>query len=178
LPLDELPPGAGRGGKGERILLTHFPVGEYDRSRGHVRGHRGEIMGLFAFPRIHLWGTQEANVSTGNNDSASPGAELTVTTGTARARAEPQGMTDAESRQWMMSLDQSSLLRAQWNYFGDFSFRFLDVRVRSVQLGYDRLVSDPRQDPLIGSPVFLNYGVMIDTNPEGYHTTQVFSESL
>jgi hypothetical protein len=135
-------------------------------------------MSLFDFPRIHLWGTQEVNAGTGNNDSASPGAELTVTSSTERVRAETQGMSDDAFRQWMMSLDQYGLLRAQWNYFGDFSFRFLDVRVQSVQLGPDQLLTDPSQDPLIGARVHLNYGLLIDTNPEGYHTSQVFSESL
>jgi hypothetical protein len=55
-------------------------------------------MSLFDSPRIHLCGTQEVNSGTGNNDSASPGAELTVTSNTARIRAETQGMTDEQFR--------------------------------------------------------------------------------
>ncbi len=135
-------------------------------------------MSLFDFPRIHLWGTQEVNAGTGNNNSASPGAELTVTSDTARVRANTRGMTDEQFRRWMMSLDQSSLLRAQWNYFGNFSFRFCDVRVGSVQFGPDRLVTDKRQEPLIGAQVYLHNAILIDTNPEGYHTSQVFCEAL
>ncbi|HTU18553.1 MAG TPA: hypothetical protein VMG10_10875 [Gemmataceae bacterium] len=135
-------------------------------------------MSLFDFPRIHVWGTQEVNAGTGNNDSASPGAELTVTSDTARVRAQTRGMTDDRFRRWMMSLDKDGMLRAQWNYFGNFSFRFQDVRVRSVQLDHDKLVTDARQEPLIGAPVHLHYGILIDTNPEGYHTSQVFCESL
>jgi hypothetical protein len=135
-------------------------------------------MGLFDFPRIHVFGTQVMNVGTGNNDSASPGAELTVTSNTERVQAVTRGRTDADFRQWMMSTDENGYLRAQWNYFGDFTFRFLDVRVRSVQLGYDMLLTKPQEDPLIGAAVSLNHAVMIDTNPEGYHTTQVFAESL
>lgn len=135
-------------------------------------------MSLFDFPRIHLWGTQEVNAGTGNNDSASPGEELTVTSDTARTRAETRGMTDEQFRQWMMSLDQSHLLCAQWNYFGNFSFRFCNVQVGSVQLGPDQLVTDKQQEPLIGAQIYLHYGTLIDANPEGYHTSQVFCESL
>jgi hypothetical protein len=135
-------------------------------------------MGLFDFPRLHVFGRQMMNVGTGNNDSASPGNELTVTSDTERVQAVTRGMNDADFRQWMKSTDSAGFIRAQWNYFGDFTFRFLDVKVRSVQLGYDQFLTSREQDPLIGARVSLNHAVMIDTNPEGYHTTQVFSESL
>ncbi len=135
-------------------------------------------MSLFDFPRIHVWGTQVINVGTGNNDSASPGEEMTVTSDTERVRAVTRGMTDAEFSRWMTGLDQDGLLRCQWNYYGDMSIRFIDVRVRSVQLGYDELLIDPNDDPLIGGQVYLNNAVMCDTNPEGYHGTQIFAEAL
>jgi hypothetical protein len=135
-------------------------------------------MSLFDFPRMHVWGTQVVNVGTGNNDSASPGAELTVTSNSERVRAVTRGMTDAEFSRWMTGLDQDGLLRSQWNYYGDMSMRFIDVRVRSVHLDYDNLLTDPKDDPLIGAQVYLNNAVMCDTNPEGYHGTQIFAEAL
>ncbi|HEX4421926.1 MAG TPA: hypothetical protein VH165_28635 [Kofleriaceae bacterium] len=135
-------------------------------------------MSLFDFPRINVWGTHVVNVGTGNNDSASPGTELTVTSNSEQVRAITHGMTDEEFRSWVTQLDQDGMLRCQWNYFGDMSIRFVDVRVRSVQLGYDHLISDADNEPLIGAPLQLNNAVMCDTNPEGYHTTQIFSETL
>jgi len=135
-------------------------------------------MSLFDFPRVHVWGTHVVNVGTGNNDSASPGAELTVTSSSERVRAVTRGMSDDAFRAWMASLDQDGMLRCQWNYHGDMSIRFVDVRVRSVQLGYDELIVDPAAEPLLGAGVQLDNAVMCDTNPEGYHTTQIFSESL
>ncbi len=136
-------------------------------------------MSLFDFPRIHVWGKQVIiNVGTGNNDSASPGEELTVTSDTERVRAVTRGKSDAEFSRWMTELDQNKLLRCQWNYYGDMSISFTDVRVQSVQLGYDQLLLDPKDDPLIGGQVYLNNAVMCDTNPEGYHGTQIFAEAL
>jgi hypothetical protein len=135
-------------------------------------------MGLFDFPRIHVFGTHLTNPGTGNNDSASPGTELTVVSNTERVQAMTQGMTDAQFEAWMTGLDKYGLLRAQWNYYGDFGFRFIDVRVRSVQLSPDRVVTDPAADPFIGAQVYLNDATMCDANPEGFTSTQVFSESL
>jgi hypothetical protein len=133
---------------------------------------------LFDFPRIHVWGTTWINPSTANNDSVSPGLELTVTTNTERVHALTQGKSDAEFRAYMTGLDQFGLLRCQWNYYGDFSWRFVDVRVRSAQFAPDHLVTDPAVDPLIGGQVYLNDLLMVDTNPEGFTSTQIFAESL
>jgi hypothetical protein len=135
-------------------------------------------MAIFDFPRIHIFGTHLTNPATGNNDSASPGTELTVVSNTERVRAMTQGMSDAEFETWMTGLDKYGLLRAQWNYYGDFTFRFIDVAVTSVQLAPGQVISDPGVDPLIGAQVYLNDATMCDTNPEGFTSTQVFSESL
>lgn len=135
-------------------------------------------MSLFDFPRIHVWGTQCVNPGTGNNDSASPGTELTVTSDTERVRAMTQGMTDDQFRTWITELDPYGLLRCQWNYYGDMSLRFLDVRVRSVQLAAGAPVTDPAREPLIGSSVYLSNALICDNDPEGFNGTQVFSESL
>jgi hypothetical protein len=67
----------------------------------------------------------------------------------------------------MMSLDGAGLLRAQWNYFGNFSFRFRDVRIHAVQPESDQRVTDAQKDLLIGSRVYVHNGLLIDTNPEG-----------
>ena len=135
-------------------------------------------MGLFDFPRIHVFGTQLTNPGTGNNDSASPGTELTVVSNTERVQAMTQGMTDAQFQAWMAGLDKYGLLRAQWNYYGDFTFRFIDVSVSSVQMSPGQLLTTPASDPLVGARVYLNDATMCDANPEGFTSTQVFSESL
>lgn len=135
-------------------------------------------MGLFDLPRIHVWGRHVVNTGTGNNDSASPGTELSVVSNTERVRAMTEGRTDAEFRAWMTGLDKYGLLRCQWNYYGDFSFRFTDVRVQSVQLAHDTVITDAADDPLIGGQVYLNNALLCDTNPEGFTSTQVFSDAL
>jgi hypothetical protein len=135
-------------------------------------------MSLFNLPRIHVSGRHFFNPGTGNNNCASPGTGLTITSDSERVRAVTQGKTDAQFRDWMVGLDEYGLLRAQWNYFGDMSFRFMDVSVRSVQLDYGAPITDAAKDSLIGGQVSLNNAMLIDTNPEGFHTTQVFSEAL
>ncbi|HKP62218.1 MAG TPA: hypothetical protein VJV78_36045 [Polyangiales bacterium] len=134
-------------------------------------------MGLFDYPRIHIFGQHEVNPGTGNNNSASPGDELTVTSDS--ERVEPIGnKSDAEFRQWMMELDELGALRSQWNYYGDMSFRFTSVTVGSVQLDPERLISDAEHDRLIGASVHLNNAIVCDNNPEGFNGTQVFAEAL
>ena len=135
-------------------------------------------MSLFDFPRVNFWGTTWINPSTGNNDSASPGTELSVVSNTERVEAMTQGMTDQEFHTWMTGLDQYGLLRCQWNYYGDFGWRFVDVRVQSAQYSATRLVEDASRDSLIGAQVYLNDALMCDTNPEGFTSTQNFAESL
>lgn len=135
-------------------------------------------MGLFDLPRIHVRGRHVVNAATGNNDSASPGTELTVVSNTERVRPITGDMTDEQFRRWMTSLDANGLLRCQWNYYGDFSFRFTDVRVHSVQLQAGAVITDPADDPLIDSQVYLTNALMCDTNPEGFTSTQVFADAL
>jgi hypothetical protein len=135
-------------------------------------------MGLFDFPRIHVRGTYLANVGTGNNDSASPGEELSVVSDSERVQPVLQGRSDEEFTRWMTSLDQVGLLRAQWNYYGDMAFRFIDVRVGGVQLDASRILTQPSEDALVGARVYLNHALMCDANPEGFDSTQVICESL
>ncbi len=135
-------------------------------------------MTLFDFPRLHVTGTHVVNVGTGNNDSASPGEELSVTSNSERVQPMSDGMTDAEFHTWMTTLDQHGLLRAQWNYFGDMGFRLLDCRVTSIQMGTDLMYTEQSEDALIGGRVNLNHAFMCDANPEGFDSSQIFAESL
>jgi hypothetical protein len=135
-------------------------------------------VGLFDFPRIHIFGTHEVNPGTGNNNSASPGEELTVTADSERVQPITGGKSDAEFRRWMTELDTLGVLRSQWNYYGDMSFRFTGVKVRSVQLAPDRLLRAHADDALIGASVHLNNAIVCDNNPEGFNGTQVFAEAL
>ncbi len=135
-------------------------------------------MSLFDFPRIHVSGSHFVNVGTGNNDSASPGEELSVTSNSQRVQAELGGRSDRAFREWMSSLDDHGLLRAQWNYYGDMGFRFIDVRVTTTEPDQETLLTEPEEDALIGARVNLNHAMMCDTNPEGFDSTQIFAESL
>jgi hypothetical protein len=135
-------------------------------------------VGLFDFPRVNIWGTTWINVGTANNDSASPGTELAVVSNTERVAAMTQGMNDQQFRAWMIGVDTYGLLRCQWNYYGDFSWRFVDVRVQSAQYSATRIVDDASNDPFLGAQVYLNNALMCDTNPEGFTSTQIFAESL
>ncbi|HET6333658.1 MAG TPA: hypothetical protein VFG30_10615 [Polyangiales bacterium] len=135
-------------------------------------------MGLFDFPRIHIVGTHEVNPGTGNNNSASPGDELTVTSDSERVQPIGFDKSDVDFRRWMTGLDELGMLRSQWNYYGDMSFRFTDVTVRSVQLGPNQLIRSHAQDKLIGASVHLNNAIVCDNNPEGFNGTQVFAEAL
>lgn len=135
-------------------------------------------MSLFSFPRIHVSGSHVTNVGTGNNDSASPGEELTVTSDTEKVQPISDAAGDEEFRRWMMSKDEMGLLRAQWNYFGDMGFRFVDVRVTSTEPDHHTLLTEPEEDGLIGARVSLNHAFMCDANPEGFDSTQIFAESL
>jgi hypothetical protein len=83
---------------------------------------REGAVSLFDFPRIHIFGRHWVNPGTGNNNSASPGEELTVTADSERVSAVTLGKSDAEFQQWITQLDPQQLLRCEWNYYGDMSF--------------------------------------------------------
>lgn len=143
-------------------------------------------MSLFSFPRIHFWGTHYTNPGTANNDSLGPGTEITYTsdTETVQPATGPitQGMTDDQYRDWLRQTGNvdglGEVLNSQWNLYGDMSFEWLDVKVQSVRLGHDRLVTDSSEEPLIGAALYLARAIMCDNNPEGFNTTQWFAEAL
>lgn len=143
-------------------------------------------MSLFDFPRIHFWGSHYTNPGTANNDSLGPGTEITYTSDTERvqpaAGAITQGMTDEEIYRWLRRTGPveglGEVLNSQWNLYGDMSFEWLDVKVQSVRLGHQHLVTDPDQEPLIGAALYLVRALMCDNNPEGFNTTQWFADAL
>ena len=133
---------------------------------------------MFDVPRVHVFGAQLVNAGTGNNDSLGPGTEITVTSDTAQVQPVMHGMSPEAWRQWVIGLDQNGLLRCQWNYYGDMSLRFLDVRVVSVQSAPGEVVTDAAADPLIGCQVHLDRATVCDNDPEGFNTTQVFADAF
>lgn len=135
-------------------------------------------MGIFHYPRIHVFGSQYVNAGTANNDSIGPGTEITVTSNSERVQPVLNGMEPEEFRSWVTGLDKLGLLRCQWNYFGDMSLHFTDVRVRGVQHEPGVVVTDPDADPLVGAQVALDRAIVCDNNPEGFNTTQIFADSL
>lgn len=143
-------------------------------------------MSIFDFPRIHFWGTQLCNPGTANNDSLGPGTELAYTSDTEQvqpaANFQTRGMSDAQYMAWLQSCEDvpgiGRVLNAQWNYYGDMSFRFLDVRVNAVELDSRTRYTEKDQDALVGASLNLDRALLCDNNPEGFDTTQVFAESL
>jgi hypothetical protein len=143
-------------------------------------------MSHFQFPRIHVAGQFWFNPATGNNDSIDPMDSGVPTVDTEAVWPLLGGMTDAEFSRWMQELqtitypDGSSrtMLRSQWNYYGDMAFRFMNVRVVSVQPEPDILVTDPARESLIGAEVSMNNGFMLDIDPEGFSTSQIFCDNI
>jgi hypothetical protein len=143
-------------------------------------------MSIFDFPRIHFWGTQLCNPGTANNDSLGPGTELAYTSNTEEvqpaANYETRGMSDAQYMAWLQTCENvpgiGRALNAQWNYYGDMSFRFLDVRVNAVELDSRTRCTDAAQDKLVGAALDIDRALLCDNNPEGFDTTQVFAEAL
>ena len=127
-------------------------------------------MAVFDFPRIHVAGRYLVSPGTANNGHR--------TSDTERVRAMTGSMSDAQFRQWVGSADPTGHLRAEWNYYGDNTVRFLDVTVRSVEVDYGDLVSDSGLDPLVGAGVYLTDALICDANPEGIDTSQIFASSL
>lgn len=143
-------------------------------------------MSIFDFPRIHIWGTQYCNPGTANNDSLGPGTELAYTSNTEEVQPaqnfQTKGMTDAQYASWLQTCEDvpgiGRVLNAQWNYYGDMSFRFVDVRVSTVELDAGTRITDASQDALVGASLNVDRALLCDNNPEGFDTTQVFSEAL
>ncbi|HSJ91438.1 MAG TPA: hypothetical protein VK917_05185 [Ilumatobacter sp.] len=135
-------------------------------------------MSIFDYPRIHVFGTQYVNAGTANNDSVGPGTEISVTSNSEQVQPAFNARAPEEFRAWLIGLDQNGLLRCQWNYYGDMSMHFTDVRVRSVQHTPGVVVTDPAADPLIGAQVALDRAIVCDNDPEGFNTTQIFADAL
>lgn len=131
-------------------------------------------MSVFDFPRINVAGTYLVDPPTANND-VPPGSYVSDTR-TVRAVSGP--MDDAEFSSWITGLNEEGLLRCSWNYYGDLTLRFLDVRVTGVQLAPGRLLVGAAEDPLIGGKLSLTDAVMCDIDPEGIDATQIFASSL
>ena len=124
-------------------------------------------------PRIHFRGKFSTNVCTANND------DIVHVCDTANVTIDTDGMSDPEFIEWMKQQVSASRAtpRSSWNYYGDFSVEFRDVRVTSVELpGQD--THSTSGDSIIGQPVSLDRALMFDLDPEGIHATQITAEKL
>ena len=141
-------------------------------------------MGIFDLPRVHFHGHFAVNPGTGNNDSISPGTAFVPTADSQRVQPILGKMTPDEFKTWIRQLTPFpaapglNLLRCQWNLMGDMTLKFLDVEVVSVQTTVGEVITDPAVDPLIGASVTLERAFLCDNNPEGFNTTQIFSDAL
>lgn len=125
-------------------------------------------------PRVHFRGSISANVYTANNDDYGNPPFVD----TAKVRVDTQGKTDADFATWLRELDPSFGIRAGWNLYGDGATLFNQTVVHSVQTVAGSVVTDSSVDPLVGATVQLSQAIMVDLDPKGTRSTQIFCESL
>jgi hypothetical protein len=145
-------------------------------------------MSILAYPRIHFKGKCEINPATGNNNDVMVNID-SVNVGLG---AYLSSLSDDEARAWMMAGMQARhprnkqlhwYLKSGWNYFGDMSFRFVDVAVTTVT-GTDGKTG--ARDPIVGQTVAIlgsaeeehfrepPPAVICDLDPLGSALTQLF----
>jgi hypothetical protein len=125
-------------------------------------------------PRVHFRGTVSVNAYTTNNDDfANP-----QFVDTANIRVDTQGMTDAQFAAWLRALDPSFGIRAGWNLYGDGTTLFSNTNVHALQDASGAVVTDGGTDALVGASVELRLAVMVDLDPKGALSSQIFCEEF
>jgi hypothetical protein len=133
-------------------------------------------------PRVHFNGTFETNVGTANNDDV-PGRGPVVDAASVTVHP-PDRMGDEEFRRWMRDRTPSNgptrpgHVRAGWNYYGDNQCELIDVSVTAIEPLDGRRIVRAQDDPLVGAHVRLGPAVMVDLDPKGFVSTQIFADRL
>src|SRR5262249_46001599 len=132
-----------------------------------------EVFGMshLHFPRLHFRGQFSVNPGTANNDdfgnpSFVDSAHVRVDTLERRKRVSPSGSGKSTPR---------SATAAGWNPYGDSGCRFGGVTCHSSEPVAGTLATTTAADPVIGAKVSLQRGVMVDQDPEGTTSTQIFA---
>ncbi|MFN8531091.1 MAG: hypothetical protein U0670_21010 [Anaerolineae bacterium] len=136
-------------------------------------------------PRAHFFGKVSVNMPTGNNATADTQDRPYFDPD--QVTLDPLGGTPAQFREWLHQLNPTGYVNGGWNLYGDNSIHFDHVRIHSVELPDQTLLSDSAQDRVIGSVVSLlgseYYGtrtgaVLVDLDPNDGFTTQMFAEEF
>jgi hypothetical protein len=145
-------------------------------------GRTARLVSQLVRPRIHFEGTFQTNVGTGNNDDIQ---DRPPVVDTANVTVHPPGnMGDEEFRGWMQGQTTSAnptrpgRIRGGWNYYGDNRCDFIDVSVTAVELRDAPRITTVQDDPVVGAQVRLGLAVMVDLDPQGVASTQIFADSL
>jgi hypothetical protein len=128
-------------------------------------------MSHLLLPRLHFRGQFSTNVGTANNDDF--GNPQFVDS--ANVRVDTLGMTDADFALWLRGIDPSFGVRGGWNVYGDSGCRFVEAACHSAEPTAGALATTATTDPVIGAKVSLLRGVMVDQDPEGTTSTQIFA---
>ncbi len=143
-------------------------------------------MSQFTFPRINFNGTATINVGTGNNDDFSNKGLRVSNTKDVQPIFPPGITTDEEFMNWATKIDDfeggsEQLLPGEWNFFGDMSIKLHDdAKVTGVQTDYGELITEAGtgKSPWINSQVTMFPTILIDVNPEGVPSSQVFCDNF
>jgi hypothetical protein len=123
------------------------------------------------FPRLHFGGQFSTNPGTANNDDL--GNPQFVDSG--NVSLDTLGKTDADFAKWLREIHPAFGIRGGWNVYGDSGCRFVDVTCRSSEPAAGTLATTAAADLVIGARVSLQRGVMVDQDPEGTTSTQIFA---
>lgn len=162
-------------------------------------------MSQFDFPRINFNGLIEVNVGTGNNDDYSDHAfpdnspqagQLLRLADSVNVQPETFGMTDAEWLVWAQKSQDfvsiktgaaSSVIPAEWNFYGDMGLTMMDTTVTSVELSEGNIATTKAENSLITADVSYNNrpdetgrstGLICDVNPEAVPSSQMIADSF
>jgi hypothetical protein len=134
----------------------------------------------FSLPRIYFRGRASINPPTGNNTAAlcDPVSVVTRDPTTDPPRSSFTVRSESDRQRFLRVAEARTRTdRSHWNYYGDFAFRFHDVRVEAIACS-SGLITNRGSDGLIDSSVDLAGAIMIDADPESPITSQVFAERV
>lgn len=131
-------------------------------------------MSHLSLPRLHFRGDVSANVYTANNDDYGNPPFVD----SANVRVDTLGKTDADFAAWLRGYDPAFGIRAGWNLYGDGTVLFSGAAVHAAQVALGPATTDAGSDPLIGATVQLIQAVMVDLDPKGTLSTQIFCDEF
>ena len=139
-----------------------------------------------SLPRVHFLGKFRVNPATANNLGL-------IDLENVKLNIEyPDNLSSMEQLQaWRQTLRQQleapELRGRNWDYYGDNSVRFEQTTVTGVELSTNEFFTTDESDSLIGASVDLlgskfydrhSHAVMVDLNPVGAYSSQIFSGLL